>query len=53
MKKMIQKTISLVAALAVALSATVVMCSANYEYDSGEEMVAPYSDIDRANSDRN
>lgn len=53
MKKMIQRMIGLAAALSVVLSVTAVVCSAHYEYDSGEEMVAPCSDIDRANSDRN
>ena len=53
MKKMIRKTLGVIAALTMVLSVTAVMCSAEYEYDAGEEAVVPYSDIDRANSDRN
>lgn len=41
MKKMIQRTISLVAALTVVLSVTVMTCSASGSYETEDEIPVP------------
>lgn len=52
MKKMIQRLITLTAALALVLSMTAMVCSADYTEESDEHTPAPCFDLWYDNDDR-